>query len=98
MQKITIQIDNETVTVKEGISKRTGKPYTLREQEAIVHGAGRFPVETMLTLPDAVKGYKVGHYDITTPLVVGRYGFDVSRDLGLMPVTEVKASASRAAA
>lgn len=83
---LTIQIENETIQIKRGTSGRTGKPYEMREQRAIVHGVGRFPVETTLTLPDGIDGYKTGHYEVTTPLVVGRYGFDVSRDLGLVPV------------
>lgn len=83
---ITIQIDNETVLLKKGISGRTGKPYEIREQAVIVHGLSRFPVETRINVPDAIDGYKVGHYEVTTPLVLGRYGFDVARDLGLVPV------------
>jgi hypothetical protein len=88
MQSITIQVENETVKVKRGTSGRTGKPYELREQAVIVHGLGRFPCETELTLPDGVDGYKVGHYEVTSPLVLGRYGFDVARDLGLVAIKQ----------
>lgn len=89
---ITVQIENENVKVKKGISGRTGKPYELREQSVIVHGVGRFPLETSITLPDGVDGYKAGHYEVTTPLTVGRFGFDVSRDLGLVPVKQKAAA------
>ncbi|MDW2981739.1 single-stranded DNA-binding protein [Rhodanobacter sp. KK11] len=89
---ITIQIENENVRVKKGVSGRTGKPYEIREQAAIVHGVGRFPLETSLTLPDTVDGYKAGHYEVTTPLTVGRFGLDVSRDLGLVPIKQKAAA------
>lgn len=91
---ITIQIENEVVRVKKGVSGRTGKPYEMREQSAIVHGVSRFPLETVLTLPDDVDGYKAGHYEITTPLTVGRFGFDVSRNLGLVPAKPQPAKAA----
>jgi hypothetical protein len=90
---ITVQIESEVVRVKKGVSGRTGKPWEMREQTAIAHGVGRFPVETTITLPDGVDGYKVGHYELSTPLVVGRYGFEVSRDLGLVPVKQAQKAA-----
>jgi hypothetical protein len=88
MQSITIQFESEVINVKRGTSSRTGKPYEMREQPAIVHGLGRFPSETLITLPDGVDGYKAGHYEVTTPLVLGRYGFDVARDLGLVAIKQ----------
>lgn len=83
---LRIQIENENVKVKKGISGRTGKPYEIREQEVVVHGLGRFPQQLTVSLPDDVERYRVGLYEVTTPFVVGRYGFDVSRDLGLVAV------------
>lgn len=91
---LTIQVENESVSVKRGKSGRTGKDYEIREQKVIVHGIGRFPVETRIALPDDVEAYKLGHYEVTTPLTIGRFGFDVSRDLGLVLV---KAPAAKAA-
>jgi len=81
-----IVIESKTVSVRNGISGKTGKPYTMREQEAVIHGVGRFPVITKLTLPDGVEGYEPGTYDATTPFNVGRYGLEISRDLGLVAV------------
>lgn len=91
---ITIQVENETVKVKKGISGRTGKPYEIREQAVIVHGISRFPLETTLGVPDDLDGYKAGHYEVTQPFTVGRFGFEVSRDLGL---TLIKQPAKAAA-
>jgi hypothetical protein len=81
-----ITIEAKSVSVRNGVSKKTGNAYTLREQEAIIHGVGRFPVITKLTLPDGVDGYEPGTYEATTPFNIGRYGLEVSRDLGLVLV------------
>lgn len=95
---LTIQFEEDRIQIKKGTSNRTGKPYEMREQRAIVHGAGRFPIETSITLPDGVDGYAIGHYEITTPLVVGRFGFDVARDLGLVLIQPAKAGVAAKAA
>jgi hypothetical protein len=79
-----ITIEAKNVSVRNGVSKKTGNAYTLREQEAIIHGVGRFPVITKLTLPDGIDGYEPGTYEATTPFNIGRYGLEVSRDLGLV--------------
>lgn len=92
---LTIKIENEVVSVKKGVSAKNNKPYEIREQSCIVYGVGRFPLETRIALPDNIDGYKAGDYEVTTPLTVGRFGFDVSRDLGLVPI---KAAAKQAAA
>jgi hypothetical protein len=89
-----IQVENKNVKVRSGKSKRTGNDYTLREQEVVVHGVGRFPVITTLTLPDGVEGYEPGIYEVTTPFNVGRYGLEVSRDLGLVPAAKPAARAA----
>jgi len=80
---ITLTIENPVIFKKSGTSSRTGKPYIIRELTAVVNGCGRFPQETKISLPDDVEGYEAGVYEVTTPLAVGRFGFDVSRDLGL---------------
>lgn len=90
---VTIHIENAKVDVRSGVSSRTGKQYSIKEQACIVHGCGRFPQETKLTLPEDHAGYPVGVYEVTTPFMVGRFGLQVARDLGL---TLVK-SAARAA-
>lgn len=82
---ITIEIEKEIVKVRKGISSKSGKPFEMREQACVVHGCGRFPIETTLTLPDGVDGYSVGRYELLSPFSVGRYGLEVARDLGLVP-------------
>lgn len=79
MQNITVEIDSTQVFTKEGTSK-TGKPYSFREQPCIVHGAGRFPQETRIRVPDGQQPYPVGTYEVHNLVSVGRFGFEVSRD------------------
>ena len=85
---LTINIESEVINVKKGVSQRTGKAYEIREQKAVVYGVGRFPLETTIQVPDNVEGYKAGSYEVTTPLTVGRFGLDVARDLGLVPIKQ----------
>ena len=80
---ITLTFENGEVSEKKGVSAKSGKPYSIREQKCVVNGAGRFPQETRIALPDGVESYPAGMYEVTTPLNVGRFGFEVSRDLGL---------------
>lgn len=90
---LQIVIEQKNVNVRKGISKKTGNEYTMREQEAVIHGVGRFPVITKLTLPDGVEGYEPGTYEATTPFNVGRYGLEVARDLGLVAVKKASQAA-----
>ena len=80
---IQVSIENPTVLKKSGTSARTGKAYEIREQQVVVNGVGRFPLETKIQVPDGVDGYEPGLYEVTQPLTVGRFGFEVPRDLGL---------------
>ncbi len=89
---ITITIENNQVFVKSGTSAKSGKAYSIREQECVVNGCGRFPQATRVLLPDGVEGYAAGVYEVTQPLVVGRFGFEVPRDLGLQLIKAQKAA------
>lgn len=79
MQTITVEIDSTQVFTKEGTSKK-GTPYSFREQPCIVHGAGRFPQETRVRVPDGQQPYPVGTYEVHNLVSVGRFGFEISRD------------------
>jgi len=89
---ITITIENAQVEVRSCTSGKTGKPYSIKEQRCIVHGAARFPLETRITLSDDHPGYAVGTYEVTTPFTVGRFGLQVARDLGLVLIKNAKAA------
>jgi hypothetical protein len=90
---ITLTFESSAVKVKSGKSARTGKDYAIREQLCVAHGVERFPVETRIPLPDDVQPYEPGVYEVTTPLAIGRFGFDVRRDLGLKLVKQQPAAA-----
>ena len=61
--KVIFEIHSEEVHEKSGISARTNKPYTLREQEAWVQiGEAPYPQRTKLMLPDGQVPYKKGKY------------------------------------
>lgn len=77
-----------TVETKTGNSKATGKPYSIRQQQAFAHVAGeKYPLKTMITPPDDVKdGYPIGKYevDFDKSVRVDQYGleFGFSMHLG----------------
>lgn len=90
---LTIVFENNQIDEKKGVSAKSGKPYSIREQKCVVHGAGRFPHETRIALPDDVQPYAPGVYEVTSPLSVGRFGFEVSRNLGLVLTKQQPAKA-----
>lgn len=80
MLKITVE--TEIIDAKNGVSAKTGKPYSIREQEAWMFGMGRdgkpqpHPQKIKLTLDDDQKGpYSLGTYTLDpASLYVDRFG------------------------
>lgn len=89
-----IEIKSVDVNVKSGTSKRTGKPYSIREQVGYLHVEGEaYPVRCVLQLGDEQEGYAPGLYDTASELAVGDFGrLSVSRGLRLVPVAARKAA------
>lgn len=78
---LKIQIETTVVDTKSGTSAKTGKPYSIREQEAWMFGYGRdgkpqpHPQKIKLTLDDDQNPYEVGTYQIDpASLYVDRFG------------------------
>lgn len=89
-----IEFQSNEVNVKSGTSSRTGKPYSIREQQGWLHDGGRYPKEIKVNVPDDVAAYAVGFYEVTTPFAVGSYGrLMVNRNLGLTPAKQARAAA-----
>lgn len=89
----TIRIEDTTVSTRSGVSQRTQKPYSMREQKGYLLGLGKYPVEINITLPDDVDAYPVGDYIIETPLTVGRFNRpELNRNLGLVPQKAARAA------
>lgn len=84
-----ISIDSDQVHLKSGTSRKTGKPFEIREQEAWLHVPGvKYPVKCRVSLADRQAAYPPGEYEVTRPLTVGQFDSLVaSRDLGLVPIT-----------
>lgn len=68
------------VETKTGTSKKTGKPYSIRQQAAFAHVEGsKYPLKTIITPPDEIKdGYALGKYelDLDKSVRVGEYGLE----------------------
>ena len=83
-----IEVKSSEVKVKSGNAKRTGKPYTIREQEAYLHVSGAaYPERCVLNLEDDQEPYTPGIYETANELYVGDFGrLAVSRRMVLTPV------------
>jgi len=83
-----IEVKNSEVKVKSGNAKRTGRPYTIREQEAYLHVPGAaYPERCVLNLEDDQEPYAPGIYETSNELYVGDFGrLSVSRGMTLAPV------------
>jgi hypothetical protein len=80
MSILKAKVIDSTVTTREGVSAKTGKPYKMRSQEIIVELNGevrRLPI----TLQDNASPYSAGNYtiDILKHITVGAYGFEFQR-------------------
>lgn len=78
---LKIQIETERFETKAGISAKTGKPYSIREQEACAFTYDRdgkphpHPQRIRLTLDDDQLPYKIGTYQLCpSSLYVDRFG------------------------
>lgn len=77
-------------TVREGVSSKTGKPFTLTTQRGYFKKPGsRFPVEFRFPLPDGQKAYAAGLYLVDpNSFDSDRFdGLELSRyDFALVPI------------
>lgn len=92
---IRIEVKTDAVNVKSGTSTRTGKPYSIREQEAWAHVLGRdgkpqpYPVSVVLPLGDDQPPYPPGQYTLDpTCLYVDRFRSLTLSKARLMPIVQ----------
>jgi len=78
---LKVQVETTVFNLKQGTSAKTGKPYSIREQEAWMFGYGRdgkqqpHPQKIKITLDDDQNPYEVGTYQIDpASLYVDRFG------------------------
>lgn len=72
---IRIEIESQTVATRSGVSQKTQKPYTIREQSALLFRDGeKYPERIKLTLDDGLTPYSVGVYSLhDSSFSVNRY-------------------------
>jgi len=64
--KIKIEIKSTERFNKSGVSKRTGKPYSIDSQQAYLHQPNKaYPVECSVNLKEKQDVYPIGFYDLT---------------------------------
>lgn len=62
---IIIEIVSQDFKIRSGVSSRTNKNYSMREQIAFVHKKGeRYPEKIKITLEDNQAPYPAGNYDL----------------------------------
>lgn len=87
---VFVEIDSMEVKSRSGISAKTNKPYTMREQFAYLHHGKRYPTEFKLTLEDNQHPYPIGKYELDdSSFFVGKFD-----DLQIKPVLRVVSSHS----
>lgn len=81
-----ISFETTKVNVRSGISQRTGKPYTMRSQIALLKGS-RVMGEVEIMLQDDQQPYTVGDYeiDLERSIYIGAF-----RSLRFNPVLQSK--------
>lgn len=101
---IKIEIFSTDVETKSGVSARTNKPYSIREQEAYAHVCDKdgtpckFPVKVRLNLEATQVAYAVGTYTLAPQsLFVDRFDNLQIGKLALRSAPAAPASAARAA-
>lgn len=85
---IKIEVSSTAIKTKSGVSTRTNKPYSIREQEAYAYSVDRdgnphkYPQQIKITLGDDQAPYTPGNYTIAPEsFFVDRFG---SLSLGLI--------------
>ena len=89
-----IEVKSADIGVKSGTSRRTGKPYTIREQTAWLHLASEpYPQRCVLQVEEGQEPYAPGFYETADELRVGSFGrLEVSRSMRLVPSSARKAA------
>lgn len=87
---IVIEIENAQITTRSGTSERTGKPYTIREQQALMFREGeRYPERIKVTLDEGMSAYPPGLYTLSdASFSVSRFGAMQVRPLLLRIASE----------
>lgn len=95
-----VQVETTVFDLKQGTSAKTGKPYSIREQEAWMFGYGRdgkpqpHPQKIKLTLDDDQPPYEIGNYTLDpSSIYVDRFG-QIAIRARLRPLVQAAAKAA----
>lgn len=90
---ILIEIENTQIVERSGVSERTKKPYTIREQQALMFREGeRYPERIKISLDEGASAYQPGRYTLhPSSFSVSRFGAMQVRPL-LVRVANEKAA------
>lgn len=91
---IKIEVKDPTVKNRQGVSKSSGKPYSINSQQAYVHIPGKaYPVEFVITLDDGQMAYQPGIYTLDdSSIYVDRFGGLTVGRVKLLPVARASAA------
>ena len=89
---LKVEIKSAEINEKSGISQKTGKPYTIRDQIGYVSLKGKpYPVEFRFVVEAA--GYPVGNYFFEPEIYIGGYGqLQLGKNVLLVSQSNVKAA------
>ena len=93
---IVIEIESTKLFTKAGTSQRTGKPYEIREQSALMFKEGeRFPDKIKVTIREGQSAYAPGRYTLhDDSFYPSRFGgLEVNPVLVSLPASVLKATA-----
>lgn len=72
--KVEIKPSQTVVETRSGVSKTTGKPYTISEQSAYIFLGGDYPEMFRITLEEGQQAYTAGLYSLSeTSLYIGQF-------------------------
>lgn len=86
---IVIEVENAQIVTRAGVSDRTGKPYSIREQQALMFREGeRYPLRIKVILDEGMSAYPPGRYTFSDlSYDVSRYGAPTLRPI-LLPLKQ----------
>lgn len=93
--QMTVEVNSEEVRTKSGTSAKTGRPYSIREQEGWLFLPDQpYPQKVKLNLEDGEQPYKPGRYGIAPrSFYVGKFGdMQVRLQLDRSKVADLKAA------
>ncbi|WMT17218.1 single-stranded DNA-binding protein [Serratia fonticola] len=85
--KVEVKPSQALADTRSGVSKTTGKPYTISEQSAYIYLGGDYPELFKITLDEGQKAYPVGLYSLSeTSLYIGQFNKLTVGRIKLVPI------------